>query len=120
LGERLDAEDVLIMNSKIPLIILLNIRLFSGYLITKQLGYSIPLYFMIQLIPLVALGFIKNESVTQFTKVLVTLLSLIFLKDNQHCIPLFLLIIIGSCIIKYKDQNSCIVGTQRDEAIKAF
>lgn len=109
LGERPEADDILVMKSRIPLEIVGMITLFCGYLITKQLGYNIPMYFIIQIIPRVAYNIVKNESFTQVTKVFISLLSLLFLKDNKYLLASIGLTLGSSCIIRKIDEDSCVV-----------
>lgn len=111
LGDSSEPTDLLSNNFKKNILIISQIFLFlTGLYMSKNLNYNILLYVIIQFIAVMPVMFRIDRSI--FIDVLMNVLILVFLKDNQYLVPGLLLIVIGSCIVKYKDQNSCISGTQ--------
>ena len=82
--------------------------------IAMKLHISIPIVAFITIVPRLIITFRLSDPL-MIRRLVAPLLGMYVLKDNQYFIPGLLLIIIGSCIVKYKDKNSCIVGTQVTE-----
>jgi len=104
LGDRHTIEDISAFNN-IPAGIFSTATILVGLYITMKLQYNVPLYFLINVLP----RLFKSSIIVSYT---IPFIGLIFLINNQYVVPLFILAIASSCIVKYKDQNSCIVGTQ--------
>ncbi len=75
--------------------------------ISKKMKLNVPLVAFIIIIPRLIILF-KLDDPLKIRELVAPLLGMYVLKDNQYFIPGLLGILIGSCIVKYKDQNSCI------------
>lgn len=104
LGDRHTIEDINAFNN-VPSGILSTATILIGLYITMKLQYNVPLYFLINVLP----RLFKNSTLVSY---IVPLLGFYFLRHNQYVVPLFILATASSFIVKYKDKNSCIVGTQ--------
>ena len=109
LGSSKTAEDLYISGSLAPAHIAGVASLLAGLYMTIQLGYSVPLFLIIQTVPR---SFPEGNTIVSY---IIPVLGFYFLRNNQYVVPVFLLTIIASFIVKHKDQNSCIVGTQVTE-----
>lgn len=85
----------------------------SGLYLTVKLGYNIPAYLFI----IFANTLFKKTSkdMKKVRDVLIVGAFLFYLKDSQHLISALLFLIGGSAVVKYKDKNSCIRGSQVTE-----
>jgi hypothetical protein len=104
LGDRHTIEDISAFNN-IPSGILSTATILIGLYMTMKLQYNVPLYFLINVLP----RLFKDSTIVSC---IVPLMGFYFLRHNQYVVPLFILALASSFIVKYKDQNSCIVGTQ--------
>jgi hypothetical protein len=104
LGTTHEIEDISAFNN-IPAGICSTATILIGLYITMKLHYSVPLYVLVNALP----RLFKGNTLVSYTMPFV---GFYFLRHNQYVVPLFILAIASSCIVKHKDQNSCIVGTQ--------
>lgn len=75
--------------------------------ISKKMKLNVPLVAFIIIVPRLIILF-KLDDPLKIRELVAPLLGMYVLKNNQYFIPGLLGILIGSCIVKYKDQNSCI------------
>jgi hypothetical protein len=101
LGDTTTVEDAKVFNSYIIADILGITTVLSGAYMSYKLNYNVLLFFLIQYMGR------KIDS-----GIIITFLSIFFLRTNKYLVPMFVLIIASSVIVKHKDQNCCLVGTQ--------
>jgi hypothetical protein len=104
LGDNYEAEDLKFMGSRLTIQIGRIVGLLLGLYICIKLKYNIPLYIFIQTI--------STVNPNKIIKILINVAAIYLLKDNQYLIPGIILIFASSLIVKYKDKNSCIRGSQ--------
>jgi hypothetical protein len=79
--------------------------------ISAKLNMSVPIVAFVSIVPRLIITFRLNDPL-MIRRLVAPLMGMYVLRDNQYFIPGLVAILIGSCIVKYKDQNSCIIGTQ--------
>jgi uncharacterized protein (DUF983 family) len=106
LGDKPDEE------SWAPILIFIGVLSIVTILyITMKLKLNVPIVAFILIVPRLLIMF-KLGDILKIRTIIAPLLGVYVLKDNQYLIPFLLGTFIGSCIIKYKDENSCIRGSQ--------
>jgi hypothetical protein len=108
LGDTHLATDLKFFNSYIHVRIFDIIKISVGLYLSIKLNYNTPLYVFAHI-----LAIIPDPS--KIIKIIVNLSYIYFLKDNQYLVPGIILILGSSMIVKHKDKNSCIVGSQVPE-----
>ena len=79
--------------------------------VTMKLKLNMSLVAFIIIVPRILIMF-KLGDPLRIRTLITPLLGMYVLKDNQYFIPLLVGVLIGSCIVKYKDKNSCIRSSQ--------
>jgi hypothetical protein len=78
--------------------------------ITIKLKLNIPIVAFIIIVPRIIIMF-KLDDHLRIRSLIAPLLGMYALRNNQYFISMLLGVVIGSCIVKYKDVNSCITNS---------
>jgi hypothetical protein len=106
LGDRPDE------NSLNPIMLFIGtLSIITILFITMKLKLNVPIVAFITIVPRIII-LLKRGDPLRIRRLVAPLLGMYILKDNQYFIPGLLGILIGSCIVTYKDKNSCIRGSQ--------
>jgi len=109
LGDRPDEDSI-----KPDMIIIGTIAVLAVTYIAYKLKLNVPLVLFITIVPRLIISFKLNDPL-RIRRIVAPLLGMYVLRNNQYFIPGMIGILVGSCIVKHKDQNSCIRGSQVSE-----
>ena len=100
-----DEPDVVVIN---PIMFIIGIfAVISILYITIKLKLNLPIIAFITIVPRIITIYKLNDPL-KIRRLIAPLLGMYVLRNNQYFIPGLLGVVIGSCIVKYKDKNSCI------------
>jgi hypothetical protein len=100
LGEQLEARDLYINGSRLPLTIAEFFVIVTLFVICIRLHYSLPIYFVYLLLSALV-------KIVPIAAPMAAFAGILLLLDNRYLIPGLLLIFFSSLVVKHYDQISC-------------